>query len=180
MNQEKGRVYSPTDVQELLKIDSSTLRKYAILLEKNGYTFLKNDRGHRGYFDKDIVTLRKLIEFSKQQDMTLERSAEAVLTWVPPEDITVNVPEETSVNVDNARYNEIIKRLAYLEEHTRKQEEFQKELLTQLQKQQQYIQESLEKRDQVLMISIRELQQEKRMLNEHAATQERKAWWRFW
>ncbi|OQR53492.1 hypothetical protein [Bacillus sp. CDB3] len=41
MNQEKGRVYSPTNVQELLKIDSSTLRKYAILLLKNDYTFFK-------------------------------------------------------------------------------------------------------------------------------------------
>ncbi|WP_144519323.1 DUF3967 domain-containing protein [Bacillus thuringiensis] len=180
MTQEKERVYSPTDVQELLKIDSSTLRKYAILLEKHGYIFLKNDRGHRGYFDKDIITLRKLIEFSKQQDMTLERSAKAVLTWVPKDDVTVNATNKRMSDPHIERYNDILKRLIYLEDYTQKQDVFQKKLLAQLQKQQQYIQDSLEKRDQALMTSIRDLQQEKRVLIEQAASQEKKPWWRFW
>ncbi|MEI4618381.1 DUF3967 domain-containing protein [Bacillus cereus] len=181
MTQEKERVYSPTDVQGLLKIDSSTLRKYAILLEKHGYIFLKNDRGHRGYFDKDIITLRKLIEFSKQQDMTLERSAEAVSTWVPKDDVTVNATNKRMSDPHIERYNDILKRLIYLEDYTQKQDAFQKELLAQLQKQQQYIQDRLEKRDQALMTSIRELQQEKRVLIEQAAaSQEKKPWWRFW
>lgn len=180
MIQEKGRIYSPTDIQELLKIDSSTLRKYAILLEKHGYIFLKNDRGHRGYFDKDIVTLRKLIEFSKQQDMTLERSAEAILTWIPEDDVTVNATSKETPDIHSERYNDILKRLIYLEDYTQKQEAFQKELLAQLQRQQQYIQESLEKRDQALMTNIREMQQEKRILIEQANNQEKKPWWRFW
>jgi DNA-binding transcriptional MerR regulator len=66
-------IYSPSDVQELLGIDSSTLRKYATLLERHGYHVHRNNRGHRGYFEKDVTTLRKLIEFSKHEDMTMEQ-----------------------------------------------------------------------------------------------------------
>ncbi|PEF60328.1 DUF3967 domain-containing protein [Bacillus cereus] len=68
----------------------------------------------------------------------------------------------------------------FLEDYTQKQEAFQKELLAQLQKQQQYIQESLENRDQALMKSIRDIQQDKRVLIEQTAIQEKKPWWRFW
>ncbi|WP_129731441.1 DUF3967 domain-containing protein [Ectobacillus funiculus] len=176
MTSERDRVYSPTDIQELLGIDSSTLRKYAILLEKNGYHFLKNERGHRGYFDKDVITLRKLLEFSKQPDMTLERSAKAVMTWVSEEDITVSVPTEAPLQPTDERYNDMIERLIRLEEHNKRQEAFNQELLHQLQKQQQYIQESLERRDKTLMETVREIQETKLLT---AATQQ-KRWWQFW
>ncbi|MEH7095633.1 hypothetical protein [Neobacillus vireti] len=52
-------IYSPSYVQDLLGIDSSTLRKYAILLEGHGYSIHRNSKGHRGYFDKDVSTLRQ-------------------------------------------------------------------------------------------------------------------------
>ncbi|WP_375362001.1 DUF3967 domain-containing protein [Bacillus paranthracis] len=173
MTLEHDKVYSPTDVQELLKIDSSTLRKYAILLEKNGYYFLKNERGHRGYFDKDIITLRKLLEFSQQPDMTLERSAKAVMTWVSKDNITVTVPTKEPLQSEKERYNDMVERLIRLEEHNKKQEAFNQELLQQLQKQQQYIQESLERRDKVLIETVREIQETKRLT---AATKEKKSW----
>lgn len=173
MTLERDKVYSPTDIQELLGIDSSTLRKYAILLEKHGYHFLKNDRRHRGYFDKDIITLRKLLEFSKQPDMTLERSAKAVMTWVSEEDITVTVPTEVPLQPTDERYNDMVERLIRLEEHNKRQEAFNQELLHQLQKQQQYIQESLERRDKTLMETVREMQETKRLT---AATEEKKSW----
>ncbi|MBG0969441.1 DUF3967 domain-containing protein [Bacillus sp. SRB3LM] len=58
-----------------------------------------------------------------------------------------------------------------LEEHNRKQEAFNQELLQQLQKQQQYIQESLEKKDKVLIKTVRKIQETKYLTT---ATQEKK------
>ena len=50
---------------------------------------------------------------------------------------------------------------------------FNRELLQQLQKQQQYIQESLERRDKTLMETVREMQETKRLT---AAAEEKKSW----
>src|SRR5206468_11721407 len=86
-------IYSPSYVQELLGIDSSTLRKYATLLEGHGYPIHRNMKGHRGYFDHDVNTLRKLIKFNKQDGMPLERAALSVMTSVSEKTSTGTVTE---------------------------------------------------------------------------------------
>ncbi|MDR4144988.1 DUF3967 domain-containing protein [Bacillus paranthracis] len=73
--------YSPGDVAEQLGIQSSTLRKYADVLEKEGYTFLKNDRGHRKYRESDVIVFRKLITLKSDTDMTLESATKQVVSW---------------------------------------------------------------------------------------------------
>jgi DNA-binding transcriptional MerR regulator len=90
-------LYSPSHVQELLGIDSNTLRKYATLLEGHGYPIHRNSRGHRGYFEKDIITLRKFIEFINQEGMTLELSAQAIMSGIAEATITVEVTEEEPI-----------------------------------------------------------------------------------
>ncbi|MEH7335129.1 MerR family transcriptional regulator [Neobacillus drentensis] len=94
--------YSPADVQELLQVDSNTLRKYATLLEGHGYHIHRNNRGHRCYYENDVITLRKLIEFSNQEGITLEQAAEAVMVWVSQERkttvVTDVVPVETTID----------------------------------------------------------------------------------
>src|SRR4051812_30963262 len=86
-------IYSPSYVQELLGIDSSTLRKYATLLEGHGYPIHRNTKGHRGYFDHDVNTLRKLIKFNKHDGMPLERAALSVMTSVSEKISTGTVME---------------------------------------------------------------------------------------
>jgi DNA-binding transcriptional MerR regulator len=115
-------IYSPGKVQELLGIDSNTLRKYATLLEGHAYHIHRNNRGHRLYYEKDIITLRKLVETSKQPGMTMEHSLQAVMTWISEENKTaaVSVPEPTQ-NTDNLNYHqtcnldELIERIEHLE-----------------------------------------------------------------
>ncbi|PHE89531.1 DNA-binding protein, partial [Bacillus pseudomycoides] len=65
-------VYISKDVATMLKIQESTLRKYCILLEEQGFHFHKNEHGHRGFMDNDVITLRKLIEIKSHPDMTLK------------------------------------------------------------------------------------------------------------
>lgn len=115
-------IYSPSHVQELLGIDSNTLRKYATLLEGHGYPIHRNSRGHRGYFEKDITTIRKFIDLSIQEGMTLELSAQAIMTWISEENKTTTMtdgnlsltePEkEKSLNGD---FNELMERIENLE-----------------------------------------------------------------
>ncbi|MED1467574.1 MerR family transcriptional regulator [Bacillus salipaludis] len=101
-------MYSPRDAQKMLKINSSTLRKYANLLEKQGYHIHRNTRGHRGFFDQDVNILRQLIEVSQQEDMTLERAVEAAIASVsdPKKSDTASEPVEITNDLEDP--NEIL------------------------------------------------------------------------
>ncbi|MCU5707539.1 MerR family transcriptional regulator, partial [Bacillus wiedmannii] len=74
-------LYSPGDVAEQLGIQSSTLRKYADVLEKEGYTFIKNERGHRKYRESDVMVFRKVINLKNDTDMTLENATKQIVSW---------------------------------------------------------------------------------------------------
>ena len=73
-------VYNAKEVASVLAIKESTLRKYALMLEKAGYSFHYNDKRQRGYFDHDVMAFRRLMDTAKANDMTLERAANAVVT----------------------------------------------------------------------------------------------------
>jgi DNA-binding transcriptional MerR regulator len=116
-------IYSPGDVQALLGMDSTTLRKYATLLEGHGYHIHRNNRGHRSYVDQDLITLRKFIEFSKLEGMTLELSVQAVMTWISEENNQVSPVEEEIVQsvpdpavAQNSQVDELVNRMEHLEQ----------------------------------------------------------------
>ncbi|MGG2933873.1 DUF3967 domain-containing protein [Bacillus pacificus] len=157
----------------MLKIQESTLRKYCIMLEEHGYHFHKNEHGHRGFLDNDVITLRKLIEIKSHPDMTLKQACNAVMTWVREKDIS---EVDTDVIAEDMQHDE---RYNELKEMIQQQNEMLKKMAMKLDEQQRYIDERLEKRDQQLMGAIREMQEEKRVLLETAVTN-KKPWWRFW
>lgn len=166
-------VYISKDVATMLKIQESTLRKYCIMLEEQGYHFHKNEHGHRGFMDNDVITLRKLIEIKSHPDMTLKQACNAIMTWVKEKDVsTVDTDVITENEQHDERYNE-------LKEMIQQQNEMLKQMAMKMDEQQRYIDERLEKRDQQLMSAIREIQEEKRVLLETAAAKQ-KPWWKFW
>lgn len=73
-------LYSPDDVAEQLGIQSSTLRKYADVLEKEGYTFIKNERGHMKYGENNVMVFRKAINLKNDTDMTSENAAKQIVS----------------------------------------------------------------------------------------------------
>ncbi|MET3684485.1 DNA-binding transcriptional MerR regulator [Alkalibacillus flavidus] len=72
------QVYSGTDVANHLKIKPTTLRKYCALLEEAGYTFSRNDQGHRYYSDKDVMALRSVLK-AKRSGITLKEAVHGVV-----------------------------------------------------------------------------------------------------
>ena len=180
-------IYSPSDVQELLGIDASTLRKYASLLEGHGYQVQRNNRGHRTYFEKDVLTLRKLIEFCNQEGMTMDRSAEAVMTWVsdeyklvPP---TEEVPLQTTNDGDleqNTDTIELLDRIEHLEQINVELIKLLKEKAVREAKQEEKINlifKYVERTEQLEKERSKMFNEETR--KQIAAAEQRK-WWQWW
>ncbi|MDM5186057.1 DUF3967 domain-containing protein [Bacillus sp. DX4.1] len=166
-------VYISKDVAMMLKVQESTLRKYCIMLEEAGYPFHKNEHGHRGFLDQDVITLRRLIEIKSHPDMTLKQVCNAVMIWIKEKDVS---EDDTNVITEAEQHNE---RYNELKEMIQQQNHLLEKLTHKLDAQQRYIDEKLEKRDQQLMSVIREIQEEKKILLETAATK-KKPWWKLW
>ncbi|MFD3219186.1 DUF3967 domain-containing protein [Bacillus sp. BR_7a] len=198
-------LYSPGDVAEQLDIQSSTLRKYADVLEKEGYTFIKNERGHRKYRESDVMVFRKVINLKNDTDMTLENATKQIVSWhqgievLPLERHEIERYEEPDFNATTLQMmlqdqNEVIEKQNELLQELNKRlvEQDQRfvqresELLSAI----QTIRESQtliatntsedmvknQGRDEMLMQTIREVQEVKKMI---AASKDKK-WYEFW
>jgi DNA-binding transcriptional MerR regulator len=179
-------IYSPGNLQELLGIDSNTLRKYATLLEGQGYSIHRNNRGHRGYCDKDIIILRKLIDFSKQEGMTLEDSAQAVMTWISEENIQVSSVEEDTIQssanhgvAQNGNVDELVDRMEHLEQINKDLIKLLKEKAVReayLEEKINQIFKKVERTEQLLEGSKMVFEETR---NQIAAAHQKK-WWKWW
>lgn len=72
--------YSNKDIAGIVGIAGPTVRKYSALLEKAGYTFNRNEQGHRLFLDRDIPVFREVKERSEVGALPLERITEEVAT----------------------------------------------------------------------------------------------------
>lgn len=74
------RLYSPKEVVEKLETTAETLKKYSLLLEKNGMDISRNKRGHREYSEENIKIIKSLFYLNKEKSMSLEDAASLVLS----------------------------------------------------------------------------------------------------
>ncbi|PRA73799.1 DNA-binding protein, partial [Peribacillus simplex] len=73
------RLYSPGEVADYLGIERQTVTKYARLLEQNGYTFHKDEKGNRNYTDSNIMMFKELIKQRNRPGITLEGAAKSIV-----------------------------------------------------------------------------------------------------
>ncbi|MFF1291642.1 DUF3967 domain-containing protein [Bacillus thuringiensis] len=198
-------LYSPGDVAEQLGIQSSTLRKYADVLEKEGYTFIKNERGHRKYRESDVIVFRKVINLKNDTDMTLENATKQIVSWnqgievLPLERYEIERYEEPNFNAtslqamiqeqkeviekQNYLLQELNKRLAEQDQRFAQRESELLSAIQLIQDSQKLIATNSSKdiaknqgRDEMLMQMIREVQEVKKMM----AASKAKKWYEFW
>ncbi|HDR4465164.1 TPA: DUF3967 domain-containing protein [Bacillus cereus] len=198
-------LYSPSDVAEQLGIQSSTLRKYADVLEKEGYTFIKNERGHRKYRESDVMVFRRVINLKNDTDMTLENATKQIVSWhqgvevLPLERHDVERYEEPNSNAtplqtmiqeqkeiiekQNDLLQELTKRLMDQDERFIQRELELLNAIQSIQDSQKFIamnsSEEIVKnqsRDEILLKTIREVQEVKRMIS----ASKDKRWYEFW
>jgi DNA-binding transcriptional MerR regulator len=166
MSNEQNKIevyYSPGDLCAMLNIKESTLRKYAVQLEKVGWKYAKNSNGHRQYTDTDIAAIRRIIQAKDKSDITLEKAAKQVVSMLKGEYISVPATMDKGIE---ERYINAIKEL---KETVQKQTEFIKVLADRLEERDKFIQQQLAKqeersinRDKKFIEAIRGMQEQKK------------------
>lgn len=170
-----NNAYWTKEVADNLGIVSSTLRKWCLLLEEGGYTFDRNDKDQRIFYEHDVMTLRAVKKLTQKDHMTLANATKKAIQqaksreFVTPTDTEEKGVAERDINSDIERDGTINKLLAHIEQ----QERFNRELLDRLDRQQQYIEER-DKRDRMLIESRekRVEERDRRLMEIHRETRE--------
>ncbi|GAJ40293.1 MULTISPECIES: DUF3967 domain-containing protein [Anoxybacillaceae] len=166
--------YSTKDIANIVGIATPTVRKYAQTLEKAGYTFIKNDQGFRIFTDKDIQIFERMKEMSNDTGMPVDRIASMLVNEQKNEvSDTIRIESEVATPLENEL--KIIDE-SDIDRIDRQYEALLKEIQELKQMviaQQKYIDERLNKRDEMLLKSIRALQEQKRAMIEGTQKQEK-------
>lgn len=167
--------YSSKDISLSLDIGDSTLRKWCLALEEHDYNFYRTDQNKRMFTEQDIIVLRHFQQLVKDKNMSMNNAALIVTSRFKKEvfsDETAIEHIESEMNsVPGMRYDdsliqEFVTKMETMEEQQNQLIEMNKALLTRLDEQQKYIEERLGRRDDVLMQSLRESQEAKKLLLE--------------
>lgn len=171
-------IYGTAAVSKVLGVHERTLRKYCALMGKHNYEFNKNALGHRVFYKKDIEVIKKIVDLKNLGSLTLNESVKTILG----SDIDDIDNISTVKPISTPDYNKLLEEFVTFKNE---QQQFNQQLIEQLQKQQDYIKNSIEERDRKLMFTIKESMEMRRQL---AAAEEKKenekkmekSWWQFW
>jgi flagellar biosynthesis GTPase FlhF len=96
--EQNERAYWTKEVADRLQIGQSTLRKYCLHLEENGYQFTKGQRGSRAFLERDIGVLAKMRDVLNQQGTTFEDAVAVAMGERGVTGMHVAIPPQESVN----------------------------------------------------------------------------------
>lgn len=156
--EQNEKAYWNHETAKVLGIGESTLRKWCIELEKNGYEFIKGAKDSRAFLEHDLQALTHFKQLTKTEKMPQEKAAQSVVerfSRTGENGRTLPVPLENTRSFE--RFEDSLNQLL---EQSKRQDEFNKALLLKLEMQEDYIKESLEKRDRLLLESIRSSQEQ--------------------
>lgn len=161
-----GKTFTISEIAEKANIAESTVRRYL----HNFRIFFKNLGGTRGKrYDESAVKVLIRIKNLFDQGYDTEKAIDILsheFTVILDGDSSENKHEITDVPTF-ATAEDMAEIKAALEE----QKAFNQLLLEKLTEQDMYIRNSMEKRDQLLVESLRAIQEEKRVIAETAATE---------
>lgn len=165
------------EVAKYLDIGESTLRKWCIELEKNGYVFIKGAKDSRAFTNHDLEALNLFKQLTKAKKHTLHQAALVVIEKYKREEESERASPDMDINleIDLSSAEDLKKMMKQLLENQEEQMKFNKALLEKLDQQNNFINESLKKRDQLLLENIRKSQEEKAAAIEEEKAEKKKS-----
>lgn len=160
------QTYFGSEVASTLKMGSSTLRKYSLAMEAQGYKFDRGINNSRVFYQKDVAMIQRIANAMNKQNITLEQAIKLAVS---------SGLEDTVATPATVKQQEQSIGIAMLERLERL-EKINLELVKRLEEQQQMLQERDAKREDQLMRVLREVQESKQLI----ATTKEKRWWEFW
>ncbi len=159
MDETIEKAYTTKEISLTLDIGSSTLRKWCLALEENGYLFARTDNQRRLFVERDLVALKYFQKLVQGENFSLDNAAKVIAAKYKTKASESRTPSVLQENEEEQRYfersyDEDIQELKELvtnqSEVITKQTNLIKDLVTRMDQQQKYIDEKLAKQDEKL------------------------------
>ena len=165
------RAYTTKEVSSFLDIGTSTLRKWCISLEENGYSFTRVDNNKRLFLERDLVSLKYYKKLLQDENFSMSNASKIVASKHTEEASDPRTPTVLEEKPQNERspsvlMNELLDHIKKQDERAEKQEEFNRHLLERINKQDELLEERLKERDKKLMETLNEARDAKQLLLE--------------
>jgi DNA-binding transcriptional MerR regulator len=172
MTTEQDKSFSTKDVSLQLNVGTSTLRKWAISMEKHGYVFTKNTNQRRAFTEEDITALEYIQQLIQKEHFSLTNAAKVVVTRFKnqaAESETPAVQEESDLAERTAqRYNMLLNEMLRNTMDQNEKLERHEQLLNQITEQISTSDQKSSEREQLLLDTIKRLTEEEKP---------KKSWW---
>lgn len=155
--------YSTKDIANMTDIAESTTRKYAQLLEANGYIFNRGVNGYRIFSEQDINIFLEFKNMPKSEKSVEDTAHDIADKYIAKPSIRKDAESADTQSpqvIDSAMVADLLEKIDVLTNMSKKQGEFNEELIKRLDQQQKYIDNRLEERDKILMASLRQSQKQ--------------------
>lgn len=143
------KAYWNKDIAQILAIGESTVRKWCLELERNGYTFIRGYKDSRAFLQHDLNALIKFKSLTKEGHFTVEQAAKMVVDQYGEREEgnqgnsrTLPVQEESKRSLQSIEEN-----LKELVRVSTEQLEINKRLLEKIEKRDELIEEQQKKLD---------------------------------
>lgn len=173
MTTDQDKTFSTKEVSLQLNVGTSTLRKWAISMEKHGYLFTKNTNQRRAFTEEDITALEYIQQLIQKEHFSLTNAAKVVVTRFKNQAAESEAPavqEETDLAERTAqRYNILLNELLRNTMDQNEKLERHEKILNQITEQIDNSDQKSSEREQLLLDTIKRLTEEEE--------KPRKTWW---
>lgn len=150
--------YPSKDICDRFDISGSTLRKWCIALDNNGYDFARTEQNRRLFTDSDLTALEHMKSLIQDKRMSLDNASIIIASRFKDTRSSTGTP---SVREENTTQNspQVEKEM---QDHIKRQEQFNQELLKRMDEQNKHLNERLDQRDKLLMDTMNKLMEERK------------------
>lgn len=164
------------DVARELGLSPSTIKKYYLLIEENGYRFTRSRTGKVIFSERDLEIFKRLIQIKNEKGIKVVDAVKTVISSIT--DVTVwkesaAATEFEEPPVDITVMKETMEQMHGIIKNQQKQID---QLLESQNQTQKLLESGSTDRDKLLLQSIRETQELKQLILEN---NKKKKWWQF-
>lgn len=98
------RPMTPGQAADFLDVGTTALKKYALLLEQNGYSVGRNDKNHRVYTSGDMAVIRAMLILNRHKSVALEEAA-SIVTSADTDIAEILSYDDTGVDTNSGVHN---------------------------------------------------------------------------
>ncbi|CAI6329694.1 DUF3967 domain-containing protein [Bacillus subtilis] len=164
------------DVARELGLSPSTIKKYYLLIEENGYRFTRSRTGKVIFSERDLEIFKRLIQIKNEKGIKVVDAVKTVISSIT--DVTVWKESATATEFEEPPVDITVMKetMEQMHEIIKNQQKQIDQLLENQNQTQKLLESGSTDRDKLLLQSIRETQELKQLILEN---NKKKKWWQF-